>query len=295
MPTSKVTQTESGKAWEYGLARKFADMLNASLRFDKARVKSQDAYDLLPQHDRNRIDRAAGEVVAFLFAYDERLGATRYVRIQGDKAGIQGDVRDILLQSSGAEIGISAKHRHNALKHSRLSDSIDFGKDWYGVPCSDAYWNVVTPIFDALRDHKNNGALWRDLHDKFSEYYVPILNAFVNEVNQYADPGQLLSYLLGRHDFYKVIKENGNLAIQSFNMSGQLKWGKRLLPTQEIIQFGMKPKSQTTAIMYLDTGWVITFRLHNASSRIEPSLKFDVQLRGNPQELSTHHLPYLLP
>ena len=48
-------------------------------------------------------------------------------------------------------------------------------------------------------------------------------------------------------------------------------------------------------IMYLDTGWIITFRLHNASSRVEPSLKFDVQLRGNPQELSTHHLPYLLP
>lgn len=295
MPTSKVTQTESGKAWEYGLARKFADMLNSPMKFDKARVKSQDSYDLLPQHDRNRIDRAAGEVVAFLLAYDERLANTRYVQIQGDKAGIEGDVRDILLQSAKAEIGISAKHRHNALKHSRLSDSIDFGKNWYGVPCSGDYWDTITPIFDDLRKRKDEKQRWSELSNKEDGFYVPILNAFISEVNQNADPGPLLQYLLGRHDFYKVIKENGNLAIQSFNMSGRLKWGKRLPPTHEIIQFGMKPKSQTTAIMYLDTGWIITFRLHNASSRVEPSLKFDVQLRGSPQQLSTHHIPYLLP
>ena len=295
MPTSKITQTESGKAWEYGLARKFSDMLNSPLQFDKARVKSQDSYDLLPQRDRNRIDRAAGEVVAFLLAYDERLGATRYVRIQADKKGQEGDVRDILLQSAHAEIGISAKHKHKALKHSRLSATIDFGKDWYGVPCSDEYWDVIKPIFHELRRRKDKRELWRDLPNKLGGYYVPVLNAFIDEVNQYADPGEMLSYLLGRHDFYKVIKENGNLAIQSFNMSGRLRWGKKLPPTKEIIQFGMKPKSQTTAIMYLDTGWIITFRLHNASSRVEPSLKFDVQLRGNPQELPTHHLPYLLP
>ena len=295
MSISKVTQTESGKAWEYGLARNFADVLKASSKLDKAWVKSQDSYDLLPQDDRNRIDRAAGEVVAFLYAHDERLGTIRYVRIQSDKAGIQGDVRDILLQSSSAEIGISAKHRNNALKHSRLSDSIDFGKDWYGIPCSKAYWDAVRPIFDALREHKDNGVLWRDLHDKFGRYYVPILNAFVNEVNQNANPEQLLSYLLGRHDFYKVIKENGNLSIQSFNMSGQLKWGKRLSLTKRIIYFDMIPERETTAIMYLDTGWVITFRLHSASSRVEPSLKFDVQLKGSPQELLTHCLPYLLP
>ena len=30
-------------------------------------------------------------------------------------------------------------------------------------------------------------------------------------------------------------------------------------------------------------------------SQHNEAIRFDVQLRGNPQELSTHHLPYLLP
>ena len=61
-----ITQTESGKAWEYGLARKFADVLNTILEVDKARIKSQDSYDLLSQYERYRIDNAAGEVALFM-------------------------------------------------------------------------------------------------------------------------------------------------------------------------------------------------------------------------------------
>lgn len=289
----RITQTESGKAWEYGLARKFADVLNTVLEIDKARIKSQDSYDLLSQYERYRIDNAAGEVALFLCAHDERLLKTRSVQIQGDKAGIEGDVRDILFCTDKEKIGISAKHRHNAIKHSRLSDSIDFGEDWYGVPCSAEYWNTITPIFDDLKFQKEIGALWAGLPDKHDAYYVPILDAFMNEVNQHADPSQLLSYLLGRYDFYKVIKENGNVSVQSFNMHGQLKWGRRLPLPEKIIQFGMKSRSKTTAIMHMDTGWVITFRIHNASKYVEPSLKFDIQLIGNPNRLSRHEIPYL--
>lgn len=35
----------------------------------------------------------------------------------------------------------------------------------------------------------------------------------------------------------------------------------------------------------MDKGWAISFRIHNASSRIEPSLKFDIQLVGIPLEI----------
>jgi len=34
--------------------------------------------------------------------------------------------------------------------------------------------------------------------------------------------------------------------------------------------------------MYLNNGWQLSFRIHNASTIVEPSLKFDVQLIGMP-------------
>ena len=58
------------------------------------------------------------------------------LKIQKDKEGEKGDVRDILIirGESGWEIGLSVKHNHFAVKHSRLSPSIDFGAKWYGIP-----------------------------------------------------------------------------------------------------------------------------------------------------------------
>ena len=37
----------------------------------------------------------------------------------------------------------------------------------------------------------------------------------------------MFQYLLGRYDFYKVVKEDSHVAIQSFNINGSLKWGKK--------------------------------------------------------------------
>uniref|UniRef100_UPI003007F3A2 HaeIII family restriction endonuclease n=1 Tax=Acinetobacter haemolyticus TaxID=29430 RepID=UPI003007F3A2 len=54
------------------------------------------------------------------------------LEIVADKAGESGDVRDVLAlrSSQNWEIGISAKNNHRAVKHSRLSNDIDFGQKW---------------------------------------------------------------------------------------------------------------------------------------------------------------------
>lgn len=114
MSTYRITQTESGKAWEYGLACKFADISNTTLELNSAGIKSQESYCLMPQCERNRIDKAASEVVEFLCAHDERLSKTRSVRIQDDKTGIEGDVRDILICVMDAKCNNpSSIHVHN--------------------------------------------------------------------------------------------------------------------------------------------------------------------------------------
>ena len=288
-----VSQSDSGKAWEYGLARQLAEMCNRYTRLEENKPYSQarKAHGSLSRRDRNRIQKAAGEAVEFLKAFDPRLLNARIIEIQPDQKGEEGDVRDILIRTKNNDvIGISSKHRNKAIKHSRLSNQIDFGKEWYGIPCSQTYWNSVKPVWDRLSSGKYQ--TFGEIPDKWDVVYVPVLRAFIDEVFKYADPKKLLHYLLGRYDFYKVIKDNGNIVLQSFNVRKTLMWGYRLPMPKRIIDFSLQSESKTTAILTLDKGWQLSFRIHNADGRVIPSLKFDVQLVGNPQQLSRHEIPY---
>jgi hypothetical protein len=196
------------------------------------------------------------------------------------------------------------KHNHFAVKHSRLSHVIDFGDKWYGVPCSKSYWQSVLPIFDYLQEQKRKGKAWYELTDKSEKIYVPILKAFIQELrNSYANhkelPQKMVEYLLGEFDFYKVVSvDNQRMTqINTFNLHGTLnKSGKRnkpkstiphvLLPTR-IVSLDFKPNSDSTIELYMDGGWQFSFRIHNASTMVEPSLKFDIQIIGMPTTIVT--------
>ena len=104
----------------------------------------------------------------------------------------------------------------------------------------------------------------------------------------------MVEYLLGEFDFYKVIGiDNKKITqIQSYNLRGTLnrqgKNRKRIvelpistLPTR-IVSLGYKPDSKNTLELYLDGGWQFSFRIHNASTKVESSLKFDIQIIGMP-------------
>ena len=39
--------------------------------------------------------------------------------------------------------------------------------------------------------------------------------------------------------------------------------------------------------MYLNNGWQLSFRIHNAKTEVEPSLKFDIQFIGMPTTILT--------
>lgn len=223
------------------------------------------------------------------------------IKIQTDDMGQTGDVRDILItrQDIQWEIGLSIKHNHFAVKHSRLSQKLDFGTKWYGEKCSINYWNSVNKIFNYLNEEKKKNKLWNELLLKEDNVYVPILTAFKNEINyQYSNnidiPKLMIEYLLGKFDFYKIISidKKRTTQIQSFNLKGMLnkegvKIKKRImvpiikLPTK-IISLDFKPNSKSTLELYLDEDWQFSFRIHNASSKVETSLKFDIQIISMP-------------
>jgi hypothetical protein len=228
------------------------------------------------------------------------------ISLQPDNIAKSGDIRDVLIIccSTNWEIGISVKHNHVALKHSRLSAILDFGKMWFNKPCSKNYFDEIAPIFTQLKVLKNDNKLWSAIPNKDKTIYLPILRAFMKEFNAlYETCGKiividLVKYLLGSSgkDYYKMIHYNNNITrIQPFNLLGTLNtvsskikpkinFGKMLLPIK-ILDISFKENSTTTLHMTMDNGWAISFRIHNASSKVEPSLKFDIQLLCQPADI----------
>lgn len=220
---------------------------------------------------------------------------------QTDKEGKEGDVRDIVIARKDVkwEIGLSIKHNHFAVKHSRLGKSLDFGAKWFNVPCSQEYWNEIKPIFDYLSEQKTLDKKWSDLPSKDKQVYVPLLQAFIREIikSNSVDsnvPRKMVEYLLGEFDFYKVISIDSKriTQIQTYNLHGKLNQATSgnkpkikipiaSLPTR-IVSFDFKPNSTNTVELYMDGGWQFNFRIHNASTKVETSLKFDIQIVGMP-------------
>lgn len=228
------------------------------------------------------------------------------LKIQLDEEGEKGDVRDILIirRNIHWEIGLSLKHNHFAVKHSRLAKNLDFGQRWFDVPCSNEYWDKIRPVFDMLEDEKNMGRKWNELPDKENDVYVPLLQAFVDEIlrsakNNEGIPRKMVEYLLGEFDFYKVISvDRQKMAqIQAFNLRGTLNRESRekdpeiIIPVSSlpsrIVSLDFKPNSSNTVELYMDGGWQFSFRIHNAATFVETSLKFDVQIIGMPTTIIT--------
>lgn len=128
---------------------------------------------------------------------------------------------------------------------------------------------------------------------------MPLLRAFMNEVKRsYAEhpdiPRKMVEYLLGEFDFYKIISVDSRRVtrIQGFNLHGTLNRAASRrrayinvpivpLPTR-IVSLDYKPSSGNTVELYLDGGWQFSFRIHNAKTEVESSLKFDIQMVGIP-------------
>jgi HaeIII restriction endonuclease len=314
-------QTQNGKAFEYALLNSFLERLeiltSVSVVESEPYKTAKKCFQSFSTTEQGLYNLNASFAVNFLIDLEPRLsnGIDKsdilQLEIVSDKQGQTGDVRDVLAIRSLQkwEIGISAKNNHRAVKHSRLSNDINFGEKWLGFSCSQNYFVEIKPIFDELaklRTASKATQKWSTLGDYHSTVYVPILNAFKKELLRLDEenPGivaqKLVEYLIGNQDFYKVIKGKNKVEIQAYNLHGtlnlpfkdvkpKLKIQKLKLPNR-LIEIIYQDNSQTTLLVTLTEGWYISFRIHNASSRIEPSLKFDINLVSAPHTLFTNHL-----
>ena len=300
---------DQGRAFEFitlvTLAKEISKVREISVIKNSSYFATEKAWNNIDSNLQLDLSKAAKAAVESIFDLEPMIledGDDKLeLLVQQDSQGEKGDVRDILIVRRNVqwEIGLSLKHNHFAVKHSRLSKKIDFGSKWYGVPCSQQYWDEVISIFDYLEDEKSKETLWKNLPDKENDVYVPLLNAFKEEIKRSNNlnskiPRRMVEYLLGEYDFYKVVSIDAKRITQifTFNLRGTLNQASKTtqpntlipvanLPTR-IISIDFKPEKNNTIELYMDEGWQFSFRIHNASSKVEPSLKFDIQIVGMP-------------
>ena len=314
MPKLTVKPTVMGKAYEYAcilaLEKTLKEIRPIKIIKNNSLSISHDRYNEVDKSIQEDMLKSALAGIKAIIQMEPKIiddgNDELSISLQPDNVAMRGDVRDVLLmrRSIEWEIGISVKHNHAALKHSRLSSKLDFGNIWFGINCSEIYFNEIYPIFDKLKKYKDAKKLWAEISNKAEEIYEPILSAFKKEFDSLyikhktIITEKLILYLLGSNgkDYYKMIHwKNNTTKIQPFNLYGTLnqesskkkpciKFGKLSLPSK-IIDFSFKEGSKTTLELTMNNGWAISFRIHNATSKVETSLKFDIQLLGQPSDL----------
>lgn len=301
------SQTTNGKAYEHAIANELASKLNVPITEDNSSEFARRCFALCSQSVQKKFQRTAETAVEVILEQEPWLVEAEDVNIklQPDKAGVRGDVRDILVTSvSGRTVGISCKTNHEALKHPRLSGSADFVSLWQIDPsgCCPTYWNAIRPIFAELseiRVRSDGKALWEDQHDIYGRVYLPVLEAWSKEsIRAVKHQGReqdacrgLVQYLFGSHDFYKVIGRHGTSLecnVLGVNFNGTLSTKRSRLPTN-LLGIDNNDGGQNSRIMRFDKGFSLSFRIHSASKRIEPSLKFDINALSLPTALFFQH------
>ncbi len=272
-----------GRAYEYAWCLALEQKLSV---FKKVVVDKQNgfnacyrAYESLEKSLQERYLESAKQGVLLLLDCEpllsEVIGSSQNgitLSLQKDKLGEIGDVRDILIYFDRFCIGLSIKHNHDAVKHSRLSKDLDFGEKWLGVGVSQNYKDTIKPLFERLENAKKEGMLWRDFPNKEQEIYAPLLQAFKKEILRIDEnkknkvPQKMVEYLLGKYDFYKAIllEREQKTKLEAYHFHNTLNRSvknkpKRIIPLSKLptrmIYFDFKPKSFNTLELVLDEGW----------------------------------------
>ena len=307
--SSSSSQVDNGKAFEYAVAQALSEVLDVPIIDSPEYRNTKSSYEKVITKLQERFPIAASLAVHHIVEKESASLASKDPRgiwVASDSLGQKGDVRDVVVQCRDSEIGISCKTNHDDFKHSRLSGTANFVKKW-GLDsegCSEEYWSAVKPLFEELkkiRTESNATALWSDQAEVPNRFYWKVLDAFEAELLRLTAPDaprasevtkSLISYIIGNHDFYKVISRPDQVEIQGFNLNGSLAVPKTRYP-EHVIAIDRLDGGQYSKTVRFNRGFTFNFRIHSASSRVEPSLKFAVSaISLPPAEIYTNHIGF---
>jgi hypothetical protein len=301
-----TTQVRNGKAFEFAVTNMLQHITGLPVAESDAYQNARTCYHEINDSLRTRFDRAAHLSCNHIIAKEsENISRIQPIEIQisADISGQDGDVRDVIITGGAGEIGFSCKTNHDAFKHSRLSGSLDFVNRWGLDPAgsSETYWQRIRPVFDELRTIRTSSggtAEWRFEEDVPKRFYWPVLDAFEEELLRLTHISSdsasvvsrnLISYIIGTKDFYKIICRPKHVEILGFNLNKTLAVHHTKSP-DHVIGIDQLDGGQYSKTIRFNRGFTFNLRIHNASSKIEPSLKFDIRaISLPPSEIYTHH------
>lgn len=302
-----ASQTTNGKAFEWATADCLSKLTSTNIRKSEASEFARSCFESLSPKTQSEMCKAADLAVSHINQLEslESVGIADEIEIAEDSRGQIGDVRDVVLTTVKGQIGISCKNNHDAFKHSRLSQKIDFVKKWElsSAGCTDIYWSDIHQVFielDGIRTESGGGATWKNLPNVHTNIYQPLMQAFSNEILRQSKISSIASkdlcegmvrYLIGNQDFYKVIRRSTKkiVEVQGFNLRGSLSCSPCKLPSRVL---DIESISDSTVNLVMDKGYSFSFRIHSAKTKVESSLKLDIKAIGLPQGVYTHHSRY---
>lgn len=166
---------DKGRAYEFSclnaLQNEISKIRPTSVVRNSSFYASEKAWNKLTREEKEIFKISACAGIDTIFNFEPMIlngNDLLELEIQSDENGKKGDVRDILITRKKVnwQIGLSIKHNNDAVKHSRISKNLDFGDKWYGINCSDEYWDEVYPVFDYLDLEKQKGSAWKELSNK---------------------------------------------------------------------------------------------------------------------------------
>lgn len=146
-----------------------------------------------------------------------------------------------------------------------INRDYNWGDKWFGVPCSANYMQKMIALFDNYQTTNN-----RD------EFYKSYLIEFKNEFEKISNSNVLYGLL-------KLVTpdDDSNLAQVVYKKINQ----RKIQLPNSIIELYYDVKYKSKLELTMNNGWSISFRIHNASTKVETSLKFDIQLQSKPEDI----------
>jgi len=204
-----------------------------------------------------------------------------------DIAGVRGDVTDIRIKFfSGdrvATVNVSLKHRHEALKHPRLTRV----PEWVGLASTKegklylrTYENVWSTFFQKGRELSASAKRFRELKaidPNFVEenLYKPLYTLVASFLQQNAVSSsqvqKMFNFMVGKFDYVKFIDHDGKIEVRDFSD----------IPQPNSVEIEYEGKGYL--YFQFDNGWRLSGRLHTATQWLKKSIKFDLQ----PVDLDT--------
>jgi hypothetical protein len=274
----------NGRALEFAIVDNLLKKISNSVPLNNTQSyqeRDQNKFNELSDSQKIYFNTSADSILSWLERKVDLNSQSISIERMSDDSSKKGDVTDIRIILSNNIINLSIKHNHLALKHQRpsaLAIQCGFAKK---SPEDSKYRHFYETT---TKDFLNRSMLLKNDAINFSDIigvqpdfinkqlYNPVCNLVCNFLNTHVansprNAEHFFSFIKGTTDFYKINVSHKKIDIYEF----------ALLPP--VTSLHAKIKGDSYVDVSFSNDWVISMRLHTASSRIEGiSLKFDSQL-----------------